>query len=82
MAMAPGAKNPSGTRQGSTKRVTKAAVTSPAMENSPSCAKPVKLDPSMAANPAMEVRAPSRKVGQMRAIAALAPPSRCVWVRR
>ena len=38
--------------------------------NSPSCAKPSKLDSSMAEKPQIEVSTPSRSVGQMRAIVA------------
>ena len=69
---APLAKNPRGTKCGSTKRVVAAAPMSPVMENSPNCAKPVKLENSMALNPAMEVSAPKRKVGQMRRSVSLA----------
>ncbi len=41
------------------------------MVNSPSCAKPSKLDSSIAEKPQIEVSTPSRSVGQMRARVAL-----------
>ena len=56
-----------GSNVGRTQRVTLTAMMSPAMENRPSWAKPVKLENSMALKPAMEVRTPRRNVGQMRA---------------
>ena len=46
------------------KRVTIAALTSPATEYRPSCARPGKLDSSSDAKPTIEVSTPSRMVGQ------------------
>jgi hypothetical protein len=53
-----------GTHAVSTKRVTSAAALSPAMEYSPSCASPVMAEGNRTAKPQIEVRTPSRMVGQ------------------
>ena len=57
--------NPGGSSAGNTKRVTSTAVTSPAMEKSPSWPNPGKPDKSIAANPQIEVNSPNRSVGQI-----------------
>jgi len=58
---------PRGRRVGKSQRVTATATMSPVIENKPSCAKPVKVENSMALKPATDVSTPSRSVGQMRA---------------
>ncbi len=60
---APGA--PCGTSTGNTKRVVAAAATRPAIENTPSCARPGKPEKTSAAKPISEVKRPSRTVGQL-----------------
>ena len=59
-----------GSSAGSTQRVTATATSSPAMENRPSCASPVKPENSIALKPQIEVSTPRRSVGQMRSNAA------------
>ena len=49
---------------GSTKRVTAAAVSRPAIEYTPSCARPGKLEKSSAAKPQTDVATPKRMVSQ------------------
>jgi len=60
---APGA--PFGTRIGKTKRVVAAAATRPAIEKTPSCARPGKPVKTSAAKPISEVKSPRRTVGQL-----------------
>ena len=60
----PGA--PRGAMAGKTKRVVAAAAASPAIENTPSWARPGKPAKTSAAKPISEVKRPSRTVGQLR----------------
>jgi hypothetical protein len=71
-----------GSSAGSTQRVTQTATARPLMVNSPSCAKPSKLDSNIAENPQIEVRTPSRSVGQIRSNVRSTGLSGAVWVNR
>ncbi len=71
-----------GSSVGRTQRVTLTAITRPAMEKRPSWAKPVKLENSMALNPAIEVSTPRRKVGQIRVSVLSGDVPGAVWVKR
>ena len=76
---------PSGTNAGSTWRVVSAAATSPATENTPSCASPGKPENTSATKPHTEVSSPSRTVGQLPRTQACQPPRPCssrrAWIR-
>ena len=76
----PGA--PSGARIGNTQRVVRAAAARPAIENTPSWARPGKPENTSAAKPHSEVQRPSRTVGQLSASQRFAPAPALTPARR